>query len=284
LSAGAFSDPRVIEASQSFTCIFIECDWGKANTDLTKKYDVGSYPTVLYCNPVGGVMGHLTSPDPAAVAKQMLDVAAKKERMPEEAPAPLTIRAHSVSDALMAGRRFGRRVILFFRDDSPATLSIGTALNDPALKEILEGFVLGSDLYTKGAGNSAKYEITRAPTLLVLDPTLPKPEEKPLTRIEGSRSARELIRELEPLLVRAPKSDPAAPAADARPVPKEPEEKLSDDEIERRFIAARVSVAQSLLKQGKKDKAIEVYEDIIKSYPKHVDTVTVKKLLEDARK
>ena len=39
-----------------------------------------------------------------------------------------------------------------------------------------------------------------------------------------------------------------------------------------------------MVKRGKKDKAIEVFEDILKSYPKHVDTLVVKKLLEETRK
>ena len=39
-----------------------------------------------------------------------------------------------------------------------------------------------------------------------------------------------------------------------------------------------------MMKRGKKDKAIEVYEDIIKTYPKHVDTVAVKKLRAEAKK
>ena len=280
LSAGAFSDAAVVQAAERLTCVYIECDWGKSNADLSGLYKVDSYPTVLFCGPDGRPIAPLQSREPEAVAKQMTEVADKFGAKAEVPPQPIELASYAVPDAFRAGVALKKRVLLFFRDDSPASLSVATALTDPALKKILSGFALGSDVYTKGTGSSAKFDVTRAPTLLVLDPTVPKPEAKPLARIEGSRSARELIRELETL---AP-AEPGAPSADPRPAPKEPEEKLSDDEIDRRFIAARVGVAKDMMKQGKKDKAIEIYEDIIKTYPKHVDTVTVKKLLAEARK
>jgi hypothetical protein len=274
----------VIEAAERLTCVFIECDWGKKNDDLQTTYRITGYPTVLFCGPDGKPIAKLQSDDPAAVAKQMTDVAAKFGSKPDVPPQPIEIRALTIPQAMTTGARLKRRVLLFFRDDSPASVSVAAALADPALKAILDAFVPGTDVYTKGAGFSATYDITRAPTLLVLDPTAPKPEEKPLARIEGSRSARELIRELEPLVVREAGGDPAAPATDPKSGPREPEEKLSDDEIERRFIAARVGVANDMMKQGKKNKAFEIFEDIIKTYPKHVDTVAVKKLLAEARK
>jgi hypothetical protein len=283
LSAGAFSDASVVQAAERLTCVFIECDWGKSNAELSSLYKVTGFPTVVFCDPDGRPIGALQSHEPEAVAKQMLDVAAKFGAKAEVPPQAIELASYAVPDAFRAGQALKKRVLLFFRDDSPASLSVATALTDPALKKILSGFALGSDVYTKGAGSSAKFDVTRAPTLLVLDPTVPKPEAKPLARIEGSRSARELIRELETLAVREP-SEPGAPSADPRTAPKEPEEKLSDDEIDRRFIAARVGVAKDMMKQGKKDKAIEIYEDILKTYPKHVDTVTVKKLLAEARK
>ena len=63
-----------------------------------------------------------------------------------------------------------------------------------------------------------------------------------------------------------------------------PVEKLSDDVIEKQFIWARVAVAQETLKQGSKPKAIEILEDVLKSYPKHKDTEEVRKILEAMRK
>ena len=273
----------MVQAAERLTCVFIECDWGKSNAELSTLYKVTGFPTVLFCDPDARPIAQLQSHEPGAVAKQMLDVAEKFGSKAELPPQPIEIRALPVPEAMATGKRLKRPVLLFFRDDSPASLSVAAALADPLLKDILAGFVPGADVYTKGSGHSATYEVTRAPTLLVLDPTLPKPEEKPLARIEGSRSARELLRELEALAVRQP-SDSGAPSTDPRPAPKVPEEKLSDDEIDRRFIAARVGVANDMLKRGKKDKAIEIYEDIIKTYPKHVDTVAVKKLLAEARK
>jgi hypothetical protein len=123
-------------------------------------------------------------------------------------------------------------------------------------------------------------QLSRAPTILVLDCTLAKPEEKPLARIEGSRTPRELKRELEAVLPAGdPGARPAAGGGDLPPLRREtpPEEKLSDDVIESKFIWARVAVAQdtSARQQG---EAIEILEDILKSYPKHKDTEEVRKV------
>lgn len=269
----------MVEAAERLVCVFIECDWGKQNADVADHFKVKGYPTVIFCEPDLKIIGTLNARDPASVAKQMLEVAGKFNSKPEAAPKPLELKAYSIPDALAAAAQTKRRALLFFRDESPGSLSVIAALADPAMQEVLTRYVLGTEPFTKGAGLSATWEVTRAPTLLVVDP-VQKGNAKVLARIEGSRSAREILRELEPLAVREPTGTPIP----SRPEPKAPEEKLSDDQVERLFIQARVTVAQDLMKKGKKDKAIEIYEDLVKTYPKHVDIAAVKKLLEEARK
>jgi TolA-binding protein len=43
-------------------------------------------------------------------------------------------------------------------------------------------------------------------------------------------------------------------------------------------------VAESHLKSGKKDKAIEALEDVIQTYPKHSLVPEAQRMLEDAKK
>ena len=38
LEDGAFSNPKVVEASIDVACIFVDCDWGKKNQELYKKF------------------------------------------------------------------------------------------------------------------------------------------------------------------------------------------------------------------------------------------------------
>jgi hypothetical protein len=240
----------------------------------------------MFCDPDGKPIGELGSHDPAGVAQQILAVAGKYSG--KTTPKQPVVSGKSIEEAAPAAKNAAKPVAIFFYDDSPASVSVTLALQDELLKETVGKFVFAKAEFIKGSEVCTKYEVTRAPTILVVEAVLDNRDNKvvkPLARITGSRSARELKRDLEDALPAAGAAPAGAstPSSGAR-APREPEEKLSDDDLERRFIQARVAVAMDLIKRGKKDKAIEVYEDIIKTYPKHVDTVAVKKLLEDARK
>ena len=276
----------MIQAADSLVCVFIECNWGKANADLSGRYGVGGYPTVLFCDPDGKAIGELNSHDPAAVAKQMQQVAAKFGAKPVAPVAEAKqITGMPIGEALAAGRKAKKPVAILFFDDSPASVTVHGALSDDLLKDSLSRVVFGLEEYRRGSPECVRFDVTRAPTLLVLDSALAKPEEKPLGRIEGSRGARELKRDLDSALASSGVEVPAAPASSAEDRgPRAPVEKLSDDELERKFIQARISAAMELKKKGKTDKAIETLEDVIKSYPKHVETLVAKKLLADMRK
>jgi len=80
LSAGAFSDDKVVEASKKLMCIFVDCDWGKKNNDISTKYAVRGYPTVIFTDPDGKETGKLGARDPAAVLSQIEEAAKKAEK------------------------------------------------------------------------------------------------------------------------------------------------------------------------------------------------------------
>src|SRR5262245_20247472 len=71
LSTGAFSDPQVVEASKKLTCIFVDCAWGKKNTELTQKFGVRNYPTVLFCETDGRLVHTLKARDVAGVIAEI---------------------------------------------------------------------------------------------------------------------------------------------------------------------------------------------------------------------
>ncbi|HLF92198.1 MAG TPA: hypothetical protein VJB14_01955 [Planctomycetota bacterium] len=80
MSAGAFSDDKVVEASKKLLPIFVDCDWGKKNNDVSTKYAVRGYPTVIFTDPDGKEIARLGKRDAASVASQIEDVAKKFEK------------------------------------------------------------------------------------------------------------------------------------------------------------------------------------------------------------
>ncbi len=79
--------------------------------------------------------------------------------------------------------------------------------------------------------------------------------------------------------VKAPAAGPAA--ADPAPAADPP---IADEELAGLFIQAKLQVAEQNLKSGKKEKAIEILQEVLKTYPQHPKTADVRRLLEEARK
>ena len=282
LEDGAFSDPKVVEATVNIACIWVDCDWGKKNADLSARYKVTGYPSVILCDPQGNFIIKAETRDPEKLAKGFKIL---WENVGAKAPGQVSIiLGNDYEKARAEARKRNRPLLVFFGDLSPASQTTGDSLIDPILNDLYAKLITAKVDYVKGSADCLKFGVTRAPTILILDCRLPKPEEKPLGRIEGSKTPRELRRELEACLP-SREPAPAEGTADLPPVRRDvPEEKLSDDVIERKFIWARVAVAQDTLKRGNKDKAIEILEDVLKSYPKHKDTEDVRKILEETRK
>ena len=57
--------------------IFVDCDWGKKNKDVSTKYKVRGYPTVVFTDPDGNEIERLGNRDAASVAAQIEGVAKK---------------------------------------------------------------------------------------------------------------------------------------------------------------------------------------------------------------
>lgn len=57
--------------------IFVDCDWGKKNNDVSEKYAIRGYPTVVFADPDGKEIGRLGKRDAASVAAQIEEMAKK---------------------------------------------------------------------------------------------------------------------------------------------------------------------------------------------------------------
>jgi len=90
-----------------------------------------------------------------------------------------------------------------------------------------------------------------------------------------------LMEDYDEIEIDNPRETPAAPGAKVKPPPPPP---IPDSELDTLFFKAKLQVAESHLKSGKKDKAIEVLEDAIKTYPKHSLVAEARRLLESAKK
>lgn len=270
LSAGAFSSADVVEASSPLTCLFADCSNGK-NAALVDRLKIKQIPAIVFLDPTGVPLAVIQHRDAPSIAQAMTNLAlmfSTLPRFPED-----------IDAALATARKQERPLLVYFYDDSPASLTVNKSFSDPELKSLRERFAFARAPMRKGSDVCAKYDVGRAPTILVLDAALPAPESKPLAKISGSRNPRELRRDLEEALAGAAVAPGAAAAPPLPPTPTR-KEALSDDALDRKFIQARIDVAKGLIQQSKPKDAIGVLEDVIKSYPKHAATAEAVKLLE----
>ena len=70
LSAGAFSDKEVVDATKNVVCVYVDCEWGHKHVDLLMKYQVQSFPTVVYADSDGEEVGRMKSFDPEVLASE----------------------------------------------------------------------------------------------------------------------------------------------------------------------------------------------------------------------
>jgi hypothetical protein len=90
-----------------------------------------------------------------------------------------------------------------------------------------------------------------------------------------------LMEDFDDIEIDDPRETPSTPDAKVKPPPPPP---IPDSELDTLFFKAKLQVAESHLKAGKKDKAIEVLEDAIKTYPKHSLVAEARRILDAARK
>lgn len=84
MSAGAFSDDTVAEASKKLVNIYIDCTAKGSNAELRKKYGLQYYPTVKFLDGDGKVIEDLKGRDAKAVAAQMNKIAEKHSSKDEK--------------------------------------------------------------------------------------------------------------------------------------------------------------------------------------------------------
>lgn len=285
ISQGAFSDPAVVDASAGLVCVFVECDWGKKNQELAKEFNVAHYPTLFLCDAEGKDTKQFYTQDAALVLREIRTFVRKHSPGSPSGAAPEKASFPEYSPALLAAaRKASKLMLVFFTDESQASDAVARSLADPLVRDLRNRFSVAQTTYRKDSEISRQWEVTRAPTLLALDPRKEKPEAQVIGRVSGSRSPHELVRDFEELLGGSSPASRPGDASPPSPAAAPPQENLSDDEVDRKFIQARLTLALDASKRGQKEKAVDILEDVIQSFPRHVLTKEARTLLDQLKK
>lgn len=229
----------MVKASEKLTRILIDCTQPGQNADLQQKYKVQGYPTILFldvdgnpleserhealcpkcqdryilsgagnappCPKCGGPLKdqiskgplELMGREPEAVRRQFEEVSAKSGR---------PTRWHdSVAAGMEAARTTSRPVAVLFTDQKPASEAYLKALEDKLLEDLFDKVVFVKLDLKKDEAEAKKFRATTAPVIYLIDPALEKPEAKPLARIAGTKTAKDLRKDLDEALKKAEK-------------------------------------------------------------------------------
>ena len=144
--------------------IFVDCDWGKKNKDISDKYKIRGYPTVIFLDPEGKEIGKLNSREADGVKKQFEDVAAKHTRSPQWLA--------GVDAAVSAAKSGPKPAVLFFCDDKPKSKAMLNLFSDPAFgTELYEKAAFSKVEFKKDSDECKKWKVTEAGTIVIVDPS-----------------------------------------------------------------------------------------------------------------
>jgi hypothetical protein len=178
----------VVEASKQIVNVFVDCDWGKKNTDLSGKYGVRGYPTVIFTDSAGTQLEKLNDRSPDGVRSQIASIATKYVKSFDDTWEKVS--AAAIKD--------DKLVLFLFATNGDDSAKLNEALNDEALGTALELFAIGRTTLKRDSADAKRFGVSMSeqPVLLVLDPKAAKPEAAPLKKIVGRRTAKELLKEL----------------------------------------------------------------------------------------
>ncbi len=71
LSAGAFSEDSVVQATKDVVCVYVDLEWGRKHADLAERYGVRQMPTVIYADPEGEEVSRMRSFDPTEMVGEL---------------------------------------------------------------------------------------------------------------------------------------------------------------------------------------------------------------------
>ena len=140
-----------MKASGKIVPIFVDCNWGESNKDLSDKYNVEGYPTVIFTNPDGKQLAGMGDDRAEGLNQQSDEIAAK---FPGGPPT-----FESWEKAVEKAKEDKKPILYVFttaKDDSKA---LEKALGDDSLKKIVEQFVLVKSPIQKDNDDAKKFSV-----------------------------------------------------------------------------------------------------------------------------
>lgn len=179
----------MVAASKNLVNVFVDCDWGNKNQDLSGKYGVRGYPTVIFTDSKGEVIAPLQDRSPEGVLKQI-------EQVAKSAGAGMI---ESWEEAAKVAKAQEKPVLYFFAGKGKDTEALEEALLDDSLGKAREAFVLAKSKISRDNADAKRFGVVSysQPVILVLDPNAEAPEKAPLKKIVGRKTPKELLKELQ---------------------------------------------------------------------------------------
>jgi hypothetical protein len=141
-----------------------------------EKYKPSGYPTVIFLDPDGKEIAKLGDRSPAAVAKQIDEIAEKFSRGPKWVA--------DIAAALAAGKSESKPVALVFVDEKPKSTQFLQLLSDPSLAGDLDKAVFAKLDLKKDAEEAKKWKVSAAGTIVIVDASGDEP--KAIKTLSGS--------------------------------------------------------------------------------------------------
>ena len=167
----------------------MDCDWGKKNADVSGKYGVRGYPTVLFTDPRGEVVSKLAARDASSVAKQIYELA-KKYRGTAGGGATAELPwAKSYDAGMTEAVKSGKHMLVLFTDGKATAQATEAALAQKELLQHLSKYVLVRQQISRDDAVCKEHRVTTGVQIRVLDPKAPT---KPLLRLTGKKTTKSI--------------------------------------------------------------------------------------------
>ena len=114
--------------------IFVDCNWGRQNRDISGRYGIRGYPTVVFTDPEGKEVDRMRGRTPDAIIRQIETLAEK------HAGGPAWVG--SIKEGLKSADKAGKPVAILFTDGSEDATATEKAFGDKDLAELRGKFAL----------------------------------------------------------------------------------------------------------------------------------------------
>jgi thioredoxin-related protein len=185
-----------VKAAEGIVFILMDCTKRGSHADLMEKYGVRGYPTMVFLDPDGKVVGKLAGRGAADVTAQFRSLVEKHSRR--------TVWLESFDAAVKEAKKDPKPILIFFAGADKKSKVVAKGLQDEKAREVLSAFLLVRHEVEgdkeKACALCTKFGVKSAPEILVVDPTAEKPEAEPLARIAKWKSAKVFARKMEYVL------------------------------------------------------------------------------------